>query len=1163
MNRRCILAALALLPVAGAAGAQMLRESFATGARTSPAGWTLAGNGEWRKADRSGKRALAVIGNGDDQSAWTRTIPWLKPCTAYRIDFTACATPGSSPSTLVSGLDVCNRDYGVGQPWQDYSFFFTTPADVSRAFARLGQWHLKGAILFRNVRLCAVDALHNTRGRLTLGEGEGVVSSVYRFSAPLAGPASNSSRCLETHTAPFNSNRWCFGSGSQVTYRHSVAGSRFRGGSVKVNVNYYVGGALAVEASADGGPWAPAGSIEGQKVAVLKLPAALFPASELRIRLRAVSAASTAGNSAPGDLQIDLYDLTAQLETPISDMQGWTRYATPESLAPTLEARIVSLSEGGPSRAAAARVVLTNRGRTATTVTARAAITSLSDARSSAGSIRVAKLAPGQTAIVSLPFHAPAAGRFRVLLTARQPGASQRWVTAVDGAVASYERTDYGSLLANGPGGALWWCEAGFKVPPQRPAPGAATTAPAVTLRAAGGERRHAQIVLRPGRDLGAVIVSLGPLRRAGGGTIAQDRLSIREVSYVRVTQVTDAVGQPGLWPDPLAPLEGGMWRPKPGMNNALWLTIETPPDARPGDYTGQLALTAPGFKQVVPLRLHVWGFTLPARTTLRSGFGIDAGNIRRYHNIRSGEAMDKQWQLYMEAFAKRRIAPYNPMALAPFNVKLAGTQWTGGIRRDGSAPQGRRYLEIADTSTISVADARYVDLIPVAPGRSYRITWQCKTGDAGRQAQVSLGQHDSSRTWMSGRNMDLTVQGSIDWATGGIDITPSLTPATRFLSLVVRPTVWTENGAQTGSACFDDVRLTCVETGEQMVADGGFESSASPKVEIDFTEFDKAASRYLDGLGFNAFTVLVPGLGNGRHPTYDPGSFLGYAVDTPEYDALMTDFGKQFEDHLAARGWLRKAYVYWYDEPEVNDYPFVTNGMERLRKYTPRLKRMLTEEFQPELTGHVQLWCPITPAYTSQAAAKRQTAGDEVWWYVCTGPKEPYCTLFIDHPGIEMRMWLWQTWKYRVQGILIWETTYWNSWHQSPDKPQDPWSDPMSYVAAPTGVWGNGDGRFFYPPRPRPGGDELVAEPVVSMRWELLGDGIQDWEQFRLLADLVKRPGKAPAATVAAARKLLVIPEAICKDMTHFTEDPRALDVHRDRVAQAIETLAASRARK
>jgi hypothetical protein len=82
-------------------------------------------------------------------------------------------------------------------------------------------------------------------------------------------------------------------------------------------------------------------------------------------------------------------------------------------------------------------------------------------------------------------------------------------------------------------------------------------------------------------------------------------------------------------------------------------------------------------------------------------------------------------------------------------------------------------------------------------------------------------------------------------------------------------------------------------------------------------------------------------------------------------------------------------------------------------------------------------------------------------------------------------------------------------------------------------------------------------------MRWELLGDGIQDWEQFRLLADLVKRPGKAPAATVAAARKLLVIPEAICKDMTHFTEDPRALDVHRDRVAQAIETLAASRARK
>ncbi len=1159
MNRRCILAALALLPVAGAAQAQMLRESFAGGTRPSPAGWTLVGNGEWRKADRHGARALAAIGNGDDQSAWTRKVPWLKPGTPYRIDFTACATPGSSPATLVSGLDVCNRDYTVGQPWQDYSFIFTTPADVSRAFARLGQWHLKGEVRFRNLSLCAVQPLHNRQGRLALGEGEMIGGSTYHFSASLGGPASNSSRCLETHTAAFNSNRWCFGTGSQVTYRHALPGATMKGGSVRVNVNYYVGGALAVEASSNGGPWTPAGSVTGMKTASIDLPAGLFPTDDLRVRLRAVSATGAAGNSAPGDLQIDLYEITAPLEQPHADVQGWTRYAAPERLDPALEGRIVSVSDAA-SAGAGAVVALTNRGGRAAPVLAQATVTGGDGSRSLGRAVKLT-LAPGRTAMVTLPFRPPTTGRYRIMLAARpSAGGSQGWAASVDGAISAYQRTDYGSLLADGSAGALWWCEAGFKVPPGRPAPPASSRVPAVRLNAAGGERRHTQIVFRPKRDLGAVRVSVGPLRMDGGGAIPTARVSLRDVGYVRVTQATDASAQPGLWPDPLEPLEGGLWRPKPGMNNALWLTIETPRGAKPGDYTGQVTLTGNGWSQVVPVRLHVWAFSLPKRTALRSGFGIDPSNIRRYHNIQSGEAMAKQWQLYMEAFAKRRIAPYNPMALAPYTVKLAGTQWTGGVRRDGSAPQGSRYLEITDASATSVADARYADLIAVTPGRRYRLAWRSRTGDPTQAAQVSLGQHDSARGWMPGRNMDLTVEGSADWSEGSVDITTSVTPSTRFLSLVLRPTLWTEDGRFTGTASFDDVRLTCLDDGAEMLTDGGFESQGLPRVEMDFTEFDKAAASYLDGLGFNAFTANVPGLGNGRHPSYDQGSFLGYAAGTPEYETLMADFGRQFEEHLTAKGWLGKAYVYWYDEPEVNDYPFVVQGMERLRKFTPRLKRMLTEEFHSELTGPVQLWCPITPAYTPEPARKRQAAGDEVWWYVCTGPKEPYCTLFIDHPGIEMRQWLWQTWKYCVQGILIWETTYWNSWQQSPDKPQDPWSDPMSYVAAPSGVWGNGDGRFFYPPRPTPDGREVVAEPVVSLRWEMLGEGIQDWDQFRLLSDLLKSPGKSPKGLVAAARKLLTVPTAICKDMTHFTEDPRLLDRHRDKVAQAIEALLATR---
>ena len=66
--------------------------------------------------------------------------------------------------------------------------------------------------------------------------------------------------------------------------------------------------------------------------------------------------------------------------------------------------------------------------------------------------------------------------------------------------------------------------------------------------------------------------------------------------------------------------------------------------------------------------------------------------------------------------------------------------------------------------------------------------------------------------------------------------------------------------------------------------------------------------------------------------------------------------------------------------------------------------------------------------------------------------------------------MWLWQTWQRDIRGILVWQSNYWTSSAAFPDKPQDPYEDPMGYVSGystPSGVkryWGNGDGRFIYP---------------------------------------------------------------------------------------------------
>ena len=53
---------------------------------------------------------------------------------------------------------------------------------------------------------------------------------------------------------------------------------------------------------------------------------------------------------------------------------------------------------------------------------------------------------------------------------------------------------------------------------------------------------------------------------------------------------------------------------------------------------------------------------------------------------------------------------------------------------------------------------------------------------------------------------------------------------------------------------------------------------------------------------------------------------------------------------------WLDLAYVYWFDEPDEKDYAFVRQGMERLKKYAPRIRRLLTEEPVKELTEVVNL---------------------------------------------------------------------------------------------------------------------------------------------------------------------------------------------------------------
>ncbi len=583
------------------------------------------------------------------------------------------------------------------------------------------------------------------------------------------------------------------------------------------------------------------------------------------------------------------------------------------------------------------------------------------------------------------------------------------------GQVSVLYAADYGESLPAGDKVKLWWCDATRKVSRDRPVPRPSGTT--VTLEAARNDFEAAQLVVRPERPLVGLTVSIGDLDGPGSAKIPKSEIELLRVDYLAVRVPTDAMGVADDWPDPLPPLTQPLDVPA-GTNQPIWILVHVPQTAIAGDYRGAVTLSAERFSASVPLRLHVWDFTLPEEPRTHSAFGLSLGTVYRYHGIRDEADRRVVCDKYMQSFSDHRISPYNPTPYDPIQIKF-----------------------ISDTDP--------------------------------------------------------------------------------------------------------------------------------PRAEVNFDCFDAAMQRAVNRRHITSFMLRIPGMGGGTFHSRHEGKIAGHGPDSPEYKAMFSSAVRQIEGHLREKGWLDKAYVYWFDEPTPRDYDFVRAGMARLRKYAPGLRRMLTEEPVEPLFGAVDLWCPIAHHYDHEAAEKRRQKGEQFWWYVCTGPKAPYCTLFIDHPATDLRVWLWQTWQRKIEGILVWQSTYWTSGAAFPDSLQNPYEDPMGYksgYSTPKGTkayWGNGDGRFLYPPEAAAAGSErpVLEGPVSSIRWEMLREGIEDVDCLHLLAAAIEaNTAGADAEVLTAAKALLEVPAEITASMTEYTFDPAPIYERRRAVAEMIERLTGAR---
>ncbi|MCY3023555.1 MAG: hypothetical protein NTW87_31635, partial [Planctomycetota bacterium] len=275
--------------------------------------WKPGGPGEATFRKQADDRAtLGVRGGGEDSVAWLTADLKLDPGAAYIFRF---STMAQGSGTIISGLEGVNRDFAPPATWTTQGFAFRVPDGGGPTALRLGQWHLKGEALFNGVELYPVQVTHRRWGDLVLGEGERIDGGVYTDTHVLHWQGSTIHRTLYKQNAGFNSNRWCFGPGSEIIYRHALP-EPMRSGEVRLNVNYHTGGTLTVSASKDGQNWTK--TAEGPKVGGIeaKLPAELFPAKEIYIRLQAE------GKNA--NLQVDSYAFRAQLEKAEVERAGKT-----------------------------------------------------------------------------------------------------------------------------------------------------------------------------------------------------------------------------------------------------------------------------------------------------------------------------------------------------------------------------------------------------------------------------------------------------------------------------------------------------------------------------------------------------------------------------------------------------------------------------------------------------------------------------------------------------------------------------------------------------------------------------------------------------------------------------------------------------------------------
>ena len=295
------------------------------------------------------------------------------------------------------------------------------------------------------------------------------------------------------------------------------------------------------------------------------------------------------------------------------------------------------------------------------------------------------------------------------------------------------------------------------------------------------------------------------------------------------------------------------------------------------------------------------------------------------------------------------------------------------------------------------------------------------------------------------------------------------------------------------------------------------------------WSKYDAEMGKYFDGSAFTSkLGYRGPGEGKPMRWIYLPFDILGShawpmpkdKMHTPEYDqsvrAMLRDFGKHFDQN----GWTKTDLMFFVnglDEPTKPEgidgiryfgdlvkfagvprtyYRGDINHLHDIHKVIPGYtEKMMFDKLSPV----INLWCCVADFQRTDFSIllnlKKQDPNQAIWFYQNREPSVGGYTL--DDETIGLATWPAITWKYGLDGCIIWELGF-----MGPSK--NIWVDPVNSEHPEKGTVHNMAGFVVYPAFP---GREGVTEPIASVRLKSFRRGAQDFEYLRLLEQAASRP--------------------------------------------------------